>query len=376
MHRPQVSSCLYTGFLGAMTGDARNRVNSAAKAAAFRAFFEGKTSSTAALRPDPKASPVLATSQSAAADAAEGRGHLALRARSPPPKNSHLLLAAAQAAAACAASSVAESERREGAVSAGVQIRLRKRSAPTASPSSESSTRLPAGKLLRWAEASLSARVSLSSDSFQSKPQTLPLVRVKEAACPTQRSLCSATSVLAEERSVVAKREEAGDVVFGEIRSSPRETPNFPSASRRRSWGDLPEQLLLLVRQFASPSDFLGVSRRFAASVRRHRRALYIHSKADAEFAGKAALSAIRRCVEGLCLFGKGDSGAQDDSVRVSKRSSPALRLLSLDGSKVALSFKCLAESRSGAFPMALQVLLLRKCNKMTDRTFQRLILR
>ncbi|CDJ37516.1 hypothetical protein, conserved [Eimeria tenella] len=117
-----------------------------------------------------------------------------------------------------------------------------------------------------------------------------------------------------------------------------------------RPWVDLPEPLILHVLDYGG-KEFATTCRRFAGVIRRQRRVL--------RFSGDASTSSAEALIKAIM-------------------SSPSLRLLEITagGSLSASQIERLSRARSNALPQKLQVLVMRRCNKLTDKSLRTLLLR
>ncbi|KAL8428945.1 hypothetical protein Efla_000985 [Eimeria flavescens] len=123
------------------------------------------------------------------------------------------------------------------------------------------------------------------------------------------------------------------------------------ASSSGRPWVHLPEPLLLQVLGYGGRE--IGMTcRRFAAIVRRRRRVLRYTGEASSACSADALITAIT--------------------------SSPDLRLLEVTagGGLSAAQLERLSRARSGALPQRLQVLVMRRCSKITDKGLRTLLLR
>ncbi|CDJ59530.1 hypothetical protein, conserved [Eimeria maxima] len=118
-----------------------------------------------------------------------------------------------------------------------------------------------------------------------------------------------------------------------------------------RRWADLPDPLVLQVLDFGG-REIAMTCRRFAGLIRRQRRVLRFSGEASTASSAEALIRAIM--------------------------SSPSLRLLEITagGGLSASQMDRLSRARSSALPQKLQVLVMRRCNRLTDKSLRTLLLR
>ncbi|CDJ36180.1 Chromosome II, complete genome, related [Eimeria mitis] len=123
------------------------------------------------------------------------------------------------------------------------------------------------------------------------------------------------------------------------------------AARQTRPWAELPDPLVLQVLDFGG-REISMTCRRFAALIRRQRRVLRFSGDASTASSAEALIRAIM--------------------------SSPSLRLLEITagGGLSASQMERLSRARSSALPQKLQVLVMRRCNKMSDKSLRTLLLR
>lgn len=183
------------------------------------------------------------------------------------------------------------------------------------------------------------------------------------AACRSSRLMDSTeTSVPATaERAQACSNSAAsrpGEPAVTSCRESASGTAAASSAGGRntatsaaRPWSDLPEPLVLQVLNYGG-NELATTCRRFAGLVRSQRRVLRFAGNSSVPVSTETLLRAIA--------------------------SSPGLRLLEVTagGGLSGAQLERLSRARSSAFPQKLQVLVLRRCARLTDKGLRMLLLR
>ncbi|CDI77939.1 hypothetical protein, conserved [Eimeria acervulina] len=223
-----------------------------------------------------------------------------------------------------------------------------------AAESSSSSTSLSRAECSRMGMKGISAAATLQETGVVSKRAA---VRAPESAPVAAAGNASRAGCTPEDLGRGNGGRKNAPAVAASDAASATATPSagFSDSTavvcHSRPWADLPDPLVLQVLDFGG-REIAMTCRRFAGLIRRQRRVLRFSGDASTTSSAEALIRAIM--------------------------SSPGLRLLEITagGGLSASQMDRLSRARSSSLPQKLQVLVMRRCNRLTDKSLRTLLLR